>query len=168
MTSIIRVIDISSAGNIHDFQLNLTDEECWRHSEKYQVRLEVEHQALRDEAGDVKTRLVLFSDRRGHDEFVKDLYGVEFQIEPSFFVACEPTLTSSVSVEHGHMLFLEEDPPAFLNLGRGWCAKFVDQGYDHPLVRKGVTIGKGDPYLIKLSYLLAFSLGLSARRLERC
>jgi hypothetical protein len=99
----------------------------------------------------MKTRLVLFSNRGGHDEFVGDLYGVEFQIEPSFFAACEHTLNSSVSVEQGHALYLEEDPPAFLNLGRGWCAKFVDQGYDHPLVRKGVTIGKGNPYLMKLS-----------------
>jgi hypothetical protein len=127
------IVDISLTGNVHGVQLELTESEsCFR--QEYQSRLEAERQALRKEDGDIAIRLVIF--RRPH-QFVRDLYGVEFQIEPSFFLACGHGL------DHRSLCVLQEEPPCFIDLGRKCCVKFVDGNYDHPLTRKGVTISKG-------------------------
>lgn len=125
LMSELRVVDISSTGEVHD---------CWW--AKYKTRLEEERQALRDERGDVKTRLVLFTGGSTSLRDVCELYGVEFQIEPSFFLAC-----AHGGQKFGRpLLFLDEDPPTFLNLGRGICVKIVDKQFNHPFIQNGGTI----------------------------
>lgn len=136
----IHVVDISSTGNIHHHHLELGYEAFFK-TGHYEARLGAEREALRNEGRDIKTRLVLFSPSHHMDKFLCDLYGVDFQIEPSFFVACKPA--------GSRPLFLHEDPPAFLDLGRGCCAKFVHQHYDHPLIRRGLTLGEGDLIVAK-------------------
>jgi len=128
----ISVVDISSTGDFHAVQVALTESEL-RPGQEYQSRLASERQALRTEDGDIAIRLVIFSmDLR----FVCDLYGVEFQIEPSFFVARQN------GVFDRSFCFLEEEPPSFVELGDRWCVKVIDGAYDHPLIRKGVTMSK--------------------------
>lgn len=138
--STIRVVDISSTGSIHDCHLQLSEKETQpRHIKDYETRLEAECQAIKTEVGDVKTRLVLFDRPLGHDESVMDLYGVEFRIEQSFFNACFVD-----NPDYRDKRF-QDDPPTFLDLGKGCCARFVDQDFDHPLIRRGVTVGEGYP-----------------------
>lgn len=133
-----RTIDISSTGSVHHSFLLLTQEEERKtENSKYWARLEAERRALKGEAKDIKTRLVLFNRYSDWCDFVLDLYGLEFRIEPSFFRACQNYPTE---LDHKPLSFLEEHPPAFLDLGRGWCGKIIDRTFDHPLIRGGMTI----------------------------
>lgn len=129
--TVIRIVDISTAGTIKESHLEVSLSE-------YQNRLDAERQTLRYEGGDLETRLVLFSPKGCINSLICDLYGVEFRIEPSFFAACTPPAASNYRFSS----VLEEDPPTFLRLGRGRCAKLVAQNSDHPLVRKGVAISE--------------------------
>jgi hypothetical protein len=108
------------------------------------TQLEKDHEALNSISKDVSTRLVLFT-QAGIGP-VHDLYGVEFQIEPSFFYACRQNtgtgFDSSKILPSEAPFFLEADMPTFLNLGQAWCAKLIDQPADHPLIKRGLNIGK--------------------------
>jgi hypothetical protein len=141
-----RVVDISSIGNIHDSCVKLIGQEVYGDKEEYRTRLEAERRSLRAEARDIKTRLVIFSHPQSSyqfNRFVGDLYGVEFRIEPAFFRAC----TSAHEAGNRPTLFLQEEPPSFIDFGNGWCAKFIDHGCDHPLTKKGVEISKSNSSL---------------------
>jgi hypothetical protein len=157
--SIIHVVDISSTGHVHRSHLQLTKRESVpleveEYTAEYLTRLEAERQALKTERGDIKTRLVVYAGHHYDDGFVRDLYGVEFGIEPSFFNAYDR--------DNYLRLFPEEDPPSFLQFGRGWRAKFVDLECDHPLIKKGVTISKGNRSLKDILCLMGFSPDLFA------
>jgi hypothetical protein len=82
--------------------------------------------------------LILFAGNRNLDSCFGDLYGVEFELEPSFLRACSGLSDGN----HNRPWFLKRDPLPFLDLGSGWCAKMIDQKFDHPLTKRGVTIGK--------------------------
>ena len=138
-TSVIRIVDISTAGDIDESPLELGPSELLDKGQ-YMNRLDVERQTLRDQGGDLKTRLVVFSPDHCIDDFICDLYGVDFRIEPSFFAACIPP----TNLTHRYSPVLEEDSPTFLRLGRGCCAKLVGQDCHHPLVSKGVAISEGN------------------------
>lgn len=138
-TSVIRIVDISTAGNIAESHLELGQSELLDKAQ-YKDRLDAERQTLRKEGGDLKTRLVLFSPLYRIDDFICDLYGVDFRIEPSFFAACTPPASRAYRFSS----VLDEGPPNFLRLGRGWCAKLVGQDCNHPLVSKGVAISEGN------------------------
>lgn len=145
----LRIVDISSSGNVDNWSLELTDEET-RSTEKYHARLETERRALRALPKDVKTRLVLFEQREHESSFIYDLYGLEFRIEPSFFKAC---IGYESNLDYKRLVFLEQGPPAFLKLGKGWGAKFIDRGFNHPLLRGGMTISMGNLHFEKISCL---------------
>ena len=132
----VQIIDVSPSGYVSESTLQY-DGSVSREDEKYKKRLENERQALKAETKHVliKTRLVLFSGRGVKDFLLYDLYGLEFGIDPYFFFACTDQANDTP-------LFPEEDPPAFLNFGEGWCAKIIDQNFDHPLTRGGVTVSK--------------------------
>ena len=105
MQNTVHIVDISSTGDVHRSLLKVnmggsTSLSSKDYSREYQARLEEESQALRIEGEDLKTRLVLFSN--DFSGFVRDLCGVEFQLERSFFDACTPNLSPH--------LFLEESP----------------------------------------------------------
>lgn len=145
-----QTVDISSTGKVDSSILELTDEET-RNIEKYHARLEAERRALTALSKDVKTRLVLFEQREVESGFVHDLYGLEFQVEPSFFRAC---INYRSNPDYKPFVFVEGGPPAFLRLGKGWGAKFIDRGFNHALTRGGMTISTGSLHLDETSCLL--------------
>jgi hypothetical protein len=81
-----QVLDFSSTGDLRKSLLELTHEEK-DDIQKYRARLEAERQALKAEGKDIKIRLVMFSGVAG--TLLRDLYGIEFRIEPSFLGDCE-------------------------------------------------------------------------------
>lgn len=152
--SAFRIIDVSSTGAVDDLYLELNEDEkndAFKYRDgnpdnRYQTRLEVERQALRAEQKDIRTRLVLFEQSETTTGFIHDLYGIEFQIEPSFFIACTSINWRSThpSFYYTPSLFPKEDPPAFLSFGKGWCAKLVQRDFDHPLIKRGAVISMTD------------------------
>jgi hypothetical protein len=128
------VIDVSSTGEMSVFQV--TQPEFDEIAETYDSWLHAERQALRTGSKDLKTRLVLFQQA---DFVLLDLYGAEFRIHPSFFLACD---LGSSDPNRWRASLLKEDPPTFVDMGKGWCAKIIGEECDHPLTRNGVSISE--------------------------
>lgn len=128
----IHVVDISSTGEVRQSVLLIADFTSNR-DPQYLVQLEAQREALKTEDGDIRTRLVLSSDVWTSRGFLYDLYGVEFAIKPAFFEAAMRSNQQS-------SWLLGEHIPTFLDLGRGYVAKFIGKDFDHPLTRKGVNI----------------------------
>ena len=128
----VRIIDVLPTGIIRESSMEL-QVNVFPTADGYQNRLAMEREALIADSKDIKTRLVLFVEEPRRITLFKDLYGVEFEIESSFFRACEGESLGDV--------FLGDEPPAFLDLGSKCCAKVIDQKFDHPLIKRGVNVG---------------------------
>lgn len=144
-----RTIDISTTGSIDDSGPTSVSMRISRG--EYRDRLEVERLRLRSLHKDVKTRLVLFNLQFSHASFIKDLYGIEFLIEPCFFEACKMGSASY------------RGRPDVLDLGWGCCAKLIDRDFDHPLIRRGLAISEDPLEVCEQFVLTMLSPNISTR-----
>lgn len=150
--SAFHTIDISSTGSVHTSSMELSPEERSWSPDKYLARLETERGALKFVPNNIKTRLVVFEQDEDFANFVNffhNLYFLEFRIGHPFLRACS---------SREPLLFPEESSPAILNLGEGWCAKFIDREFDHPLTRSGMTISRDNLNLVEINIRLLASV----------